>query len=228
MTYLYAIQCDKLHDKEPNGPLIFQTLMWHADAVDAQEFLEQCDTSGLFDEGESYEDFIANDPASRCFVSNAGGQLTYFIQTCGFEFFFTKDGEIPSYFEPGRALVNEIAYDPLARLLLPANSALSNGMFGDEIEGEWIDADLEFIDGATPRFRLMVNGDTCAGISVSNGAVDNLYVTRSNRRMGLATEIFQRVRAVLGDLQHSSVLTEEGDLFVKSFSRENDEMGPSQ
>jgi hypothetical protein len=227
MTHLFAIQCDKLHDKGPNGPLIWQTLMWHARAVGAEELLEQCDTNRLFDDGESYEDFTANDPSSRCFVSDAGGHLTYFIQTCGFEFFFTKGGAIPEYFETGRTLVNEISHDPLARLLLPANSALSNGMFGDEIEGEWIDADLEFIDGINPRFRLIVEGDARAGISISKGTVESLYVARDSRRSGLATEIFQRARAVLGDLEHSHVLTPEGTLFVKSFDSDNDQMEPS-
>jgi hypothetical protein len=227
MTHSFAIQCDKLHDKEPSGPLIWQTLMWHASAVDVEELLEQCDTSRLFDDGESYEDFIANDATSRCFVSDAGGQFTYFIQTCGFEFFFTKDGLILDYFEPGRSLVSEIIRDPLARLLLPANAAMSNGMFGDEIEGDWIDADLEFIDGATPRFRLFIDGEACAGISISEGSVENLYVARDSRRTGLATEIFNRVRVVMGDLEHSRVLTDEGALFVKSFAKDNVQMEPS-
>lgn len=42
-------------------------------------------------------------------------------------------------------------------------------------------------------------------------------MARDVRRSGLATEIFERARRVLGTLSHSQTLTKEGDKFVKSF-----------
>ena len=221
MTHRFSIQCDKLQRDVPNGEAIWATLMFNARRIDTQQMLEAVDLSSILDEDESFEDYIADDPEAACYLYDYMGEQVYFFQHAGFESFFTADGKPPAYFEPVPDLICELHRDSLARVLLPANSPLALGIFGLELEPEMLDQDLEYIGSSTPRFRLFIDDKPVAGLSVLNGCVDKLYVSHDYRRAGLATQLFDRVRAVLGGLEHSEILTEDGKHFTKN-KRERD------
>lgn len=214
MTHRYSIQCDKLQRDIPNGEAIWATLMYHARRVDPLQMLEAVDMSSFLDEDESFEDYIADDPEAACYLYEHEGEQVYFLQHAGFESFFTLDGKPPQYFEPVPAIIQELNRDSLARVLLPANCPLTMGNFGHESAPEMLDADLEYIESATPRFRLFIDDTPVAGLSVLNGRVDKLYVCHDHRRQGLASQLFDRVRNVLGGLEHSEILTDDGKLFA--------------
>ena len=216
MTYQYAIQCDKLQRDNPNGEAIWATIMLNATRVPTQLFIDSVDLDGFLDEDEPLEDYMADDPDSACYRYDHAGEVIFFVQHAGFESFFTEDGKIPSYFEPADELMLELHRDSLARTLLPANNALTAGIFGEESSPEMIDPDLEFIDGRTPRFRLFIDGKPVAGLSTKEGKVETLYVHHDHRRQGLASALFDRARRVLGTLEHSEILTDEGKLFTAS------------
>lgn len=216
MSSVFSIQGSKLLSLE-SGDKIYAKLMADAVLISNSDFLESCSMEGFLDDGESFSDFIASDSSSRCFCSGEGDDSVYFIQTCGHEFFFTMGGDIPTKFDEIPYIFDELSSDSMAMYLLSENSALSNGRLLNESEPEWIDKDFQFIDGDRPRFRLFLDGNPCAGIGVIDGVVDGIYVARDARRSGLATEIFERARRVLGTLSHSQTLTKEGEKFVKSF-----------
>lgn len=131
---------------------------------------------------------------------------------------FTADGRLPSQHVAAHQAVHaEISWGALAKALLPANSALSNGEYLDEPPGEMIDSDLEVIRGSRVRFRLFSEGRAVAGLVVSDGVVETLYVARDRRREGLGTQLFERAKDWLGGLEHSDVLTETELLFRRSF-----------
>jgi hypothetical protein len=216
----YAIQCDKLRSKD-YGEEVFTTLLYKAVRIPALKLLENCSLDALLDDGESYEDFVAQDPEAGCYRTDSPDGPVYFIQHTGFEFFFTADGQPPTYHEPYLKFFDELnASAKLAAVLLPANNALANGSFGYEGEPEMIEDDLEMIPGRLTRFRLFRNGEVIAAISVDDHTVDTIYVLRDHRREGIASELFCRVSNLIGGLEHSTVLTPEGKLFRASFERE--------
>lgn len=225
MSHRYSIQCDKLQRDMPNGEDIWATLMLHARRISTLDFLSAVDMESFLDEDESFEDYIADDPDAACYRYDHAGEEIYFLQHAGFESFFTVDGRPPRHFEPVTPLVRELHRDSLARVLLPANCPLSQGIFGEEAEPEWIDHDLQFIDSLTPRFRLFIDNEPVAGLSVLNGRVDKLYVRHDVRREGLASQLFDRARSVLGALEHSEVLTDDGVEFVRAKVRLDAEGG---
>jgi len=223
MPYQYSIQCDKLQRDIPNGEAIWATIMLNATRIPIYMFIDSVDLASFLDEDESLEDYMADDPDSACYRYDHEGEVVFFVQHAGFESFFTTDGKVPSYFEPVAELMLELHRDSLARTLLPANNALTAGIFGEEAPPEMIDLDLEFIDGRTPRFRLFIEGKPVAGLSTKEGRVETLYVHHAYRRQGLASALFDRARRVLGNLEHSEILTDEGKLFAASKKRVDEE-----
>ena len=69
--------------------------------------------------------------------------------------------------------------------------------------------------------RLAVDADNSNLVGWINcdntGEVSGLWVHRDWRRMGIATELFNRLKKHVPELQHSNVLTEEGEGFARSF-----------
>lgn len=204
--------------RESHDRPLYSSVLGQATVVDPCLLLSECNMDELLDDGESYADFVSSDSTARCFLSQAGDEKVFFIQLMGNEFFFTKDGDIPvHYVDTHEPVCREMSWEALASTLLPANSALSAGRYLDEPEGHMIDADLEVIEADPMRFRLFRGGRAVAGLSVIDGVVDNLYVSPDYRRQGLGSELFNKARLWLGELEHSETLTESGALFRQSF-----------
>ena len=93
----YFTQCDKWRRNFTNGESNWQEMMANRTAIDESEFLDCVDieTSAFLDEDESLEEFMRDDPESGFYASSIKGNVLYFIQTCGFEFIFTTNGDCP-------------------------------------------------------------------------------------------------------------------------------------
>lgn len=205
--------------QEPSGEELFTALLCMSVRTTDIDALQSCEISGLLDDGESFSNFVEGDDGYGWYRASTTSGSILILQTSGQDFIFTENGGAPEpeLEIPGYAF--EIQWDSLAKLLVPANSPLANGIYGLELGVVEIDYDLEMIDSDCPRFRLFVNGDPVAGLRVENRRVDGLYVSKDHRRKGYATELFNRVNEVMdGELRHSSTLTADGELFVSSFS----------
>lgn len=200
--YDYAIQCDKLRNK-PDGESIWLTLMRHAVRIDDHEFLAECDIDQLT-EGEPFEDFAGSDPNTGCYKVEFQGVTTFFIQTRGFEFFFTKDAEIPNLFEPESVLDREVARDSQAVLLLGPNNPRANGSFGREGPPEMVSEHIERIVGDRLRYRLIKEGQILAGIEVDGYDIQQMYVRSDYQGQNVHRELAEAVIFELGDLSDPS------------------------
>lgn len=66
-------------------------------------FKERVDFCGLLDEddeNDTIELFVDSDPSHEFFISSVNGNKILFVQTCGYEFIFTADGEEPAPKQP--------------------------------------------------------------------------------------------------------------------------------
>lgn len=219
MLMKYAIASNALCINNPDGQRVLEAIFDNARRVDPLKLIENCDLQTLLDEGESYEDFVGSDDCAGCYETILPGLHTYFIQTSGFEFFFTMDGQVPNCVFERNPVFDFVARNPMATLLLPTNHPLCAGKYGYEQSGELLSEELEMIEGNSVRFRLYKDGIAIAGLAVKNNTVDSIYVIDEYRRAGFGTSIFRMVKSVLGTLEHSNSLTDDGKAFVSSFDK---------
>lgn len=219
--YVYAIQCDKLQKRSQDGPQIWATLMSNAQRIPLDEFAENCDLSSLLEEGESLDDFISSDECSGAYRVEVGHQTTYFLQTSGFEFFFTEDGVIPSYAEPFPKDWDECISSALARLLLPANHPLLQGTWGLETDEGQNEEGFRVItsDNGSVRYQILEADRIVAGIRIEADEISVIYTCRDKRRQGLASEMLDMVRRCHGPTPLSSSLTDDGRAFKAGYQR---------
>ncbi|MBB4867437.1 hypothetical protein HNP46_006350 [Pseudomonas nitritireducens] len=220
--FLFATDTHRLSRKE-NGDEIVHTLLLNSQRVSPEELSDLCDLEDLL-EGAPLDEHLMDDETSGCYRCDLGGHVVYFIQSKGHEDLFTEGGLEPTYFEPIPSVAIHIARDALARVLLPANTAMARGTFGIEGGSEMIADDLEYTWGPFPRFRLFRDGEAVCGLSTESGRVHMVY--SAIRGQGLATELFDRAKAFLGDLEHSSQLTDDGKAFVAALTRRDEGFEP--
>jgi GNAT superfamily N-acetyltransferase len=216
----YAVSCNRLRVND-FGDQVWHTLVAKAERITFEEVSKVCDLSGLLDEGETLDDYIAIDDWAGAYKVETEGEPVVFIQRASFEFFFTHDGFPPTYVEPLDRFANELMIDNgAAKVLLKPNDARIGGSFGSEGELVEIDYDLDCVMGDRPRFRLYRDGEVVAGLRIDNGVVDSIYVHSGMRRQGLATELFNRAQEVYGHIEHSTSLSDDGKAFRASFEVE--------
>lgn len=175
MKFKYSIQCDKLRSL-PNGEESWQYMMLRSRLIDLDVLAEKCDFSTLFDEDESYYEFVASDERSGCYETEWDGGIAYFIQTSGFEFFFTEDGKYPLSACKPEPIIADTQRSLDARLLLPENSALAYIAFGEERQVEWIDGDTRvLVGGHGHRIIQLVDEIPMAAIMVEGGRIVSRY-----------------------------------------------------
>lgn len=220
-AFQYAIQCDKLQQRTSNGPQIWATLMNNAHRISIDEFEEACDLSGLLDEGETLDEFTSSDEGSGAYRVEAGPQTYYFLQTSGFEFFFTQGGVTPTFVEPFPRDWHEYNSSAQARLLLPANHPLLQGTWGIERDDGPNEEDFNVIisGNGSVRYQLLDGNRVVAGIRVESGEVSDIYTCRDRRREGLASLMLEMVRRQHGPTPLSASLTDDGKAFKAGFLR---------
>lgn len=195
----FATMCDRLQLRVENGKDIWATLMLRATRIDPSELEAQCDLEEHFEDEGAYEQFLREDPNTGAYRVDLPSGPVYFIQTSGFEYFFSKDGVIPTYFEDLSEIVNETARNNCAgRLILPANSALASGSFGPEQEPVSVASDLEMIKGVDTRYRLLSkDGNVIAGALVQEGKVVTTFATMAYLGLGIEDELESRINTLL-------------------------------
>lgn len=220
----YAIQCDRLQMNVEHGREIWNSLIASATRIQPAEFVAACDLEGLLDEEETLEDYVASDPDWACYRCETAQGQVYMLQTAGFEFFFTPDGAVPAY-DPQAVTEShdEYGHSALARLLFRSNHPLLQNAYGFEGAEVEIEEDFTVIRGVGIRFQILEDGHPVAGMHVLGSQIQDIYVARSRRREGLATEIVARAEAFMGQLEHSPSLTVDGKAFVASQRRAKDE-----
>ena len=213
----YAIQCDKLqrmHEGTDRAET-WLSIMLSASPIDLEEAAERCDLESLLGDDETLEQFMEGDEFAGAFIATApDGTEIILLQTSGFEFFFTHDGNPPPLFPVDKQLClvyYQSLYDPLATSLLPARSALAQGKYSLEVEQDTGDAALRhYTCPAHDRLVMYLDNEPIAGIMVKGGVIESVYVSPAHRRRGIATTLFEIAKDRLGDIQHSSSLTEDG------------------
>lgn len=195
----FAITCDRLQFKVENGKEIWATLMYGSQRVSPSELQSRCDVEDHFEEEDPFSTFVREDPDSGCYRTDLPTGTVYFIQTAGFEYFFTQDGSIPSYFENLSEIVHETARNNCeGRIILPPNNALANGSFGHESEAIRIAPDLELIQGENSRYRLLAeDGSVMAAAMVQNGRVETTFATMRYRDQGLEERLVDRIQSLI-------------------------------
>jgi hypothetical protein len=219
----FAIQCDRLQNTVENGREIWNGLMTSAVRIQPEEFEAVCDMGDWLEEGETLEDYVASDPDWACYRTETSQGFVYFLQTSGFEFFFTPGGEVPQY-DP-QALTrahDEYHHSALARLLFGSNHPILQNAYGFEQPPIELGDDFVLIRGKGIRFQILEDGHPVAGMQVNGNQIQDIYVSLDRRREGLATEIVARAEAFMGKLEHSNSLTPDGEKFVKSQVMRND------
>lgn len=197
----FATMCDRLQMRVENGKDIWATLMHKAQKIDPAELKDRCDLEEHFEDDSAYEHFVRVDPHTSSFRVDLPDGPVYFIQTSGFEYFFTQDGVIPSYYENLHEIVHEAARNNCeGRLILPPNSALSGGSFGFESEAIAIEPDLQMIKGIDTRYRLMKDGEAIAGALVQDNKVVTTFAVMAHLNQGVEGLISRRVTAHLDEI----------------------------
>lgn len=194
----FAIPCDRLQLKVENGKEIWATLMYKSQRVSPSELKALCDLEDHFEEEDPFSDFLREDPQSGCYRTDLPDGPVYFIQTSGFEYFFTRDGKIPSYFEDLSEIVHETARNNCeGRLILPPNNALASGAFGHEYPAIRLAPDLEVIRGVDTRYRLLnEDGSVIAGALVQNGTVTATFATMAYLGQGVEEKLAERINKI--------------------------------
>lgn len=197
-TFQFAITCDRLQLRVENGKDIWATLMAKSQRVSPSELISQCDLVEHFEEDDAYAQIEREDPQAGCYRVDLPDGPVYFIQTAGFEYFFTQDGSVPTYHEQLSEIVHESARNNCeGRLILPANCALANGSFGYESEPIAIAEDLEMIKGVDTRYRLLSKkGEVMAGALVQNNKVVTTFTTMAFHGLGVEDELASRIEGL--------------------------------
>lgn len=204
-TYQFAITCDRLQLRIENGKDIWATLMAKSQRISPSELKAHCDLVEHFEEDNAYEQFEMEDSQTGCYRTETPAGPVYFIQTAGFEYFFTADGSVPAHFEELSEIVHESARNNCeGRLILPANNALANGSFGYESEPIMIAKDLEMIKGIDTRYRLLTDsGEVIAGALVQNNKVVTTFATMAYLGLGIEDELTSRIDDLLKPKQRT-------------------------
>lgn len=94
-TLEYFQQSDRWRTKYANGEADWHQMMANRKPIDQAEFLSRVDieTAPFLDDDETLDDFTSDDPESGYYASTVHEQDLCFVQTSGFEFIFTLDGE---------------------------------------------------------------------------------------------------------------------------------------
>lgn len=195
----FSTMCDRLQLQVENGKDIWATLMLRATRIDPSELQAQCDLEEEFEDEGAYEQFLREDPNTGAYRVDLPSGPIYFIQTSGFEYFFTPDGAIPTYFEDVSEIVHEATRNNCAgRLILPANSALSGGAFGFEQSPVNVAPYLEMIKGIDTRYRLLsTSGHVIAGALVQDNKVVTTFATMAYLGLGIEDELEGRINGLL-------------------------------
>lgn len=100
MKFKYFNQCDRWRTSFANGEQSWQLMMSNKTPISMERFKERVDFSGLLntdDKNDTVELFISNDSGSGFYLSDINGTKVLFLQTSGYEFIFTVDGEEPVF-----------------------------------------------------------------------------------------------------------------------------------
>lgn len=98
VVYSYFNQCDRWRLRYPTGEAHWNEMMANKQSVSLEQFKALVDLSGLLDpedQNDTLELFISDDVSSGFYQSKVGQSEVLFIQTSGYEFIFTVDGEAP-------------------------------------------------------------------------------------------------------------------------------------
>ena len=170
----YSIQCDKLR-QSPEGDLVWHTMMNGAERIYLSEFLDECDPEDTHFEGEDPRQVFSEMSDVAFYRVIWMGNPVYFYQTSGFEFFFTIDGEQPSYCEPMPMHHPEFMRYGLAEkgLLMSSNSPLLNNSFGFETTSMEFSPGIEIIqsENGLERIRVIESGIPVAGLLLNGNLV---------------------------------------------------------
>jgi ketol-acid reductoisomerase len=90
----YVGQCNIVRSKSASNEAKWHAMIACEQAVSVKTFLAHVDISALLDEGETAEEWIADqiaqDPSTGFFRSRWGTEPAWFISTAGFEFIFVE------------------------------------------------------------------------------------------------------------------------------------------
>lgn len=170
-----------------------------ASPVTLEDFETVCNGDGLLSEGESFEDFCCDDPDHGFYKCETPQGDVYFLQSSGFEFFFTPSGKPPTFFVPEYQEVANTIHrgGPLATLLLAAGDGRMQGRNGAEFHIDTLPEGIEVIEGRNTRFRLMREGEAIAGMKVDGSTITEIFVRNDERKQDIASAnlILQRSKA---------------------------------
>ena len=94
-AFPYFMQCDKwrrLGDKEEQA---WHEMIRNKQAISQEGFVDRVEINHLLEEGESLDEYVADDPEHGFYLSAVNGMPVYFLQHSGFEFIFTPKGNNP-------------------------------------------------------------------------------------------------------------------------------------
>lgn len=109
--YEYFNQCDRWRINFENGESNWHIMMAEKEAINMNAFNKMVNGEAILDEEETFYDFICGDPDSGCYKSVIDDGVVFFIQTAGFEFIFTPDGNEPCGLNPDSSFDSEALLD---------------------------------------------------------------------------------------------------------------------
>jgi hypothetical protein len=93
-------QCDRWRIQFNNGEKNWHIMMAGKESISMNVFEKMVNDQNILDEDETLSDFISYDQDSGFYKSVIDGGVVFFIQTAGFEFIFTPDGNEPCGLNP--------------------------------------------------------------------------------------------------------------------------------
>lgn len=200
---------------------------WHGQIMPLESLASMVDADSFLEEGELLEEFVAGDDTAHAWHGMIAGESVLALETHGWTFIFTEGGRHPDVdlvdtaFDHADPVMSEVMSNKLASVLAPVNSAYLGRMFADNIgEGEVVVSQTErVIHSAMPNGlqRVVVLDDAgcpVSGLTFREGVVDIAYTLNSMRYQGYGKMAFNAASEIMPGLQHSDVLTEDGQKFA--------------